>query len=703
MPVDARQIGRIERSVRFMRRRPGTTLAIGGALLLISASITMLISAERRTRHALATSELSQAAIAVQGGDLNEAITRLSLASSLGTLDPLLPGMLARRTDHSMKDLAPRDGGNCTAAVSTCDDRELLIACDGGVRRCSLSGEQTVTTWVYRGRAAAGVIPGPEGSAAWIACRDGTLLQAASAGNAQGWNHFVPVSGVGIQSIAPGPSGTAILGMDDGSVKMVDRSGTQTELARAEPSAKGFGTFVATGPSGQVLAAFPDGRVLLVHTDGTGAARELFRHPVAASSAFWDARNACAAVGYRDGLAVLVYPDRTEQTITSAFNNSIWSMAISPDGQTVAVGDRAGTMHICDANGLRTIRTMHAGTPNPFWWISYESTGESLIALAGDRSVRIPLHPSYPESIRLPAAVRGMINLPHSRLVAWTADGRMYRIDLHAGEARDTGVRFDASRTRALAVGPQTGSVAIIEGNRLLIDGTAPVDGPSIDATGDVRLAWAIDESTLWLLQNGRVTAIQKGKDCSLSSHLGIAPEVPALAALPDARLAISSSQGTWLVQQEHGKLSVTAKPDSGYRCWPVDGGLAFAVPNGSIRWVPQVGGDDRIFTGHTDIVWSCDYEPRRRLLATGGSDRKVRVWDFDTQEQLLALGEHEAPLTCVRWLENGHVLVTADAMGLIHVWTDLPISSAQTATDEADPRAFRGLPTTDNDPIRSR
>src|SRR5262249_35097482 len=48
---------------------------------------------------------------------------------------------------------------------------------------------------------------------------------------------------------------------------------------------------------------------------------------------------------------------------------------------------------------------------------------------------------------------------------------------------------------------------------------------------------------------------------------------------------------------------------------------------------------------GHTDEINCAAFSPDGRLLASGGKDQTVRIWDAATGKQLLSLSGHTAPV----------------------------------------------------------
>jgi len=70
---------------------------------------------------------------------------------------------------------------------------------------------------------------------------------------------------------------------------------------------------------------------------------------------------------------------------------------------------------------------------------------------------------------------------------------------------------------------------------------------------------------------------------------------------------------------------------------------------------VPQ-----QTWRGHTDAVWTVAIAPTAKALASGSSDRTVRLWDPTTGNDIATLSGHKGQLTCLAYSRNGALVVSA-------------------------------------------
>jgi WD40 repeat protein len=74
-------------------------------------------------------------------------------------------------------------------------------------------------------------------------------------------------------------------------------------------------------------------------------------------------------------------------------------------------------------------------------------------------------------------------------------------------------------------------------------------------------------------------------------------------------------------------------------------------------------------FDGHTGKVLSARFSPNGRLIASGGEDRVVRIWDVATGKELCALAGHTREISAVSFLSDGKHIVSSGGDRTIKLW----------------------------------
>ena len=73
--------------------------------------------------------------------------------------------------------------------------------------------------------------------------------------------------------------------------------------------------------------------------------------------------------------------------------------------------------------------------------------------------------------------------------------------------------------------------------------------------------------------------------------------------------------------------------------------------------------------TGHTDDVISVAFHPNRRILASGGRDYTIKLWEVDTGRELRTFKGHTGSVRSVAFQSDGRLLASGSEDGTIRIW----------------------------------
>ncbi|WP_241245623.1 pentapeptide repeat-containing protein, partial [Candidatus Protofrankia datiscae] len=118
---------------------------------------------------------------------------------------------------------------------------------------------------------------------------------------------------------------------------------------------------------------------------------------------------------------------------------------------------------------------------------------------------------------------------------------------------------------------------------------------------------------------------------------------------------------------------------------------LATGGDNGTVRlWEATSGRPARVLPGHTGAVWPVAFSPEGTTLATSGDDHTVRLWDAPTGQQTGQLTRHTDHVHAVAFSPDGTTLATGGDDGTVHLWD--VVSSRRTAMLHGHASAVRSV-----------
>lgn len=97
-------------------------------------------------------------------------------------------------------------------------------------------------------------------------------------------------------------------------------------------------------------------------------------------------------------------------------------------------------------------------------------------------------------------------------------------------------------------------------------------------------------------------------------------------------------------------------------------------------RWRVMDGVLNQSYTGHTDACYSLAISPDGRMLASGGYDQRIRLWDTATGKEIEALKGHNGAINGIAFRPDGKVLASASADRTVKLWA-LPRSATIAST----------------------
>jgi WD40 repeat protein/tRNA A-37 threonylcarbamoyl transferase component Bud32 len=705
-PITARPVGRVERAVRWCRRKPMSAAALGLAALLLAGAVVVpvgiasqeasnargLAEEQQRTEKALLQSRtneqkaqeaerraLRQAAESIlersqQMCEQRDAprgllwmVKGMELAEQAAAADLVdayrwnLGAWL--REVHALEMVLPHPD-TVHAAVYSGDGKQIVTGCKDGVTRFwdAASGRLLATLPTHPG-AIVSLALAPAGSQVATLCRDGKLRLWQSP-TSDG-----PVAEVTVRASIPegwqpqlawSPDGkTLVSGSLLGSAFMWDaQTGKQKFQLELHPqSDTGMAVeAVAFSRDGKLVVAGSNAGKVRVYDADTGApARAAFytknRNKAVAVSP--DAKQLLTA--HFQGLNAQLWDTATGNAVGPPLNHNsfVFAAAFSPDGQLLITGSEDQRARLWSAATGQPLGPdlIHHG------WVhaaSFHSSGHKVLTAGSDTMARVwqVSQGSQIWTVALKDAL-GVAISPDSQTIAVGCATTPASISL-----------LDSEQGQLLRSIPTVGWVA---------DLAYHPDGQS--------LFWAIASASQ--KNRGQVYRAASATGEVLASSPLHADEIWRMIISPDGKYVAGGTHG-----YRDPPLGCQAVVYDGRTLQPIGPpaqhasrvfGLAFSQDN-RVFWS---GGHDRTIrrwdaaTGRdlgpprelANEVWTLAFSPDGKTLLTGGADREVQRWD---PERWLPQGppmQHPDTVTSAIFTPDGRIIVSLANDGLLRLW----------------------------------
>jgi WD40 repeat protein/tRNA A-37 threonylcarbamoyl transferase component Bud32 len=371
-------------------------------------------------------------------------------------------------------------------------------------------------------------------------------------------------------------------------------------------------------------------------------------------------------------------------------NRSIPLISSAPDGRRIAVDDQLWEF-TTGQPGL-----MPLPLPLPVDFVAFTGSGTLYAApllkpQILDRFERpTPIRQLEPQrrDLDLPSyeSLDGVAYANDRQLSAFSPDGRFAAVLWHRWAK-------DRNRNRAVAVGRQLDLWDLTNPRRLHVlfkdwskvefqpDGSYRFAGAAVQfaTTGDRltpfgpnprQLVFSADSRKLAIAYNTGVViyGVADGMplrwlsnaDHAQSGHTGYIP----------AHCVALSPDGQWVCYGgDEGRLNIGAVEPP-----PDEAATVLISPRPGASSPLPVEREPRVaWKGHDGTVLAVSVSPDGRMLASGGADRMICLWELPSGRAVARWEAHDANLTALFFMPDGRTLVSGAADGMLKLW-DLPL-----------------------------
>jgi len=372
-----------------------------------------------------------------------------------------------------------------------------------------------------------------------------------------------------------------------------------------------------------------------------------------------------------------------ERNSLEGFSNSVWSVAFSPDGKTLASASGDNTIKLWNLQTQTALKTL-TGHSRLVRSVAWSPDGKTLASASNDKTIKL----WNLQTGKLIATLTRHSNEVSS--VAFSPDGKIL-----ASASGDNTIKLWNLQTQK--------PLATLSGHSSFVNSVA------ISPDGKTLAAASADKTIkLWNLQTQKELATLSG-DSSFLNSVAFSPDGKTLAAA-----SADSTIKLWNLQTQtaipaltghssfvnsvaispDGKTLASASADKTIKLWNLQTKKAIATLSGHSSFVNSVAispdgktlasasGDNTIklwnlqteeplatLSGHSSFVNNVAFSPNSLTLASASDDNTIKLWNLQTGKPITTLTGHSNPVTSVAWSPDRKTLASASADNTIKLW----------------------------------
>ncbi|MEP6519738.1 AAA-like domain-containing protein [Microcoleus vaginatus] len=330
-----------------------------------------------------------------------------------------------------------------------------------------------------------------------------------------------------------------------------------------------------------------------------------------------------------------------ERNHLEGHNNVVISVAVSPDGKTLASASFDNTIKLWNLQSQKPIATL-TGHSNPVYSVAFSPDGKTLASASSDKTIKLWNLESQKELTTLTGHSRSVWSVafsPDGLILASASGDKTIKLWNLESQKELTTLTGHSSYIRSVAFSP---------------------DGKT--------LASASYDNTikLWNLESQK----------ELTTLIGHCDLVNSVAFSPDGLILASASHDKtiklWNLESQKELTTLTGHSSLvNSVAFSSDGKtLASASFDKTIKlWHLESQKELTTLTGHSSYVRSVAFSPDGKTLASASDDNTIKLWNLESQKPIATLTGHSSYIRSVAFSPDGKTLASASYDNTIKLW----------------------------------
>lgn len=333
-------------------------------------------------------------------------------------------------------------------------------------------------------------------------------------------------------------------------------------------------------------------------------------------------------------------------------------VVFAPDGKRLATASRDATVKLWDLGNGRELKT-YRGSKDAVRGLAWSRDGRWIASSAGNE-----IHIWNPDDGKLKTSLKGhekpvsaVAFSPDATTVASGSDDFSVRLWNVEQGTEITNLNADLDKKSkaqiySVTFSPNGKLVAAVNGN-----GQLQVWNPSLEKPKRLVSGWdAHPSSTAYQVVFGKDTSVifSSGSDNKAKQWVGLGPDGENLPGHPrPTPIEGHTNNVTALAVTRDGKFLATGSSDKTIRLWDLTGAA------------PRLA---RMYQGHSEEVSSLAFSPDGQTLASGSNDQSVRLWRVSLSDEHQNYADHTAYVWTAAFSPDGKLIADGGADKVIYI-----------------------------------